>query len=659
MLNKDFLNGFSNDHMKVLLRKLSFKTLVALSKTNKELAKKIEVCGEWERRFREHFPKLYRIIKAKNRVIQTWKNEFDLICNQAYSHSTKANRDLFIVIKESDAQSLNNLINGNMIKLDDLMYMDAVEVLDPLNCATERNFTIARDQIYHKIIVPACHDDQRLLYFAIRAHQPRTIINEIVERGVDINQPIRFDSYKYTPLESACIDGNIVAVKYFLEKKVNLNTESKFGNTSLLLACRSGSLDIIMLLIENMASDADIINQANHYGDTPLMLLCKEGHLDAVKYLLAHGAQKTVNTANNSGLTPILAARKYGHFGVANYLKSEVIEIIDEDKDIISSLLVACKGCAYYMVKDLLKKGASKFVNASDQFGNTPLLMACKEANTEILKLLIKYGADVHQLGARGETLFSYSCGHSSLEVVKILLQNGAQDAVSKESNDLVTPLHNSCSRGSIEITRLLLVNGAKKYIEKENNYNDTPLSLACKQGHLEVAEYLVQNGANIDTLNVNGETPLWAACLQNQLTVIEFLLNNGANINIKNKCGRTLLSFICEFSFSNVIKYIIERGADIKGLQPDENSRLAEILCRDTQTNGAAFMEKILETYEGPKYFIAKLLLQAIRNSEFKTENFEVLKGDDGILGIFYTIQSILSTEKLDDNSSTPSLEP
>jgi hypothetical protein len=104
------------------------------------------------------------------------------------------------------------------------------------------------------------------------------------------------------------------------------------------------------------------------------------------------------------------------------------------------------------VAKKLLEKGAD--VNVKDATGRTPLFYA---QNAEIAELLIKNGADVNAKSKNGETPIFDAIGSRRFEVVKLLIDYGADLKVEEKATNK-TPLKVSIlMRGeNHEITKLI-----------------------------------------------------------------------------------------------------------------------------------------------------------------------------------------------------------
>ena len=133
------------------------------------------------------------------------------------------------------------------------------------------------------------------------------------------------------------------------------------------------------------------------------------------------------------------------------------------------------------------------------QIGNHS--QASEDDHVEIVKLLLKYGADIEQ---GNETL-----GH--------------------------TPLHIAADNGCYDVAKVLLENGAK--VDSRCIRNETPLHIAVLNDRLEILLLLLEHNANVNALDESGVTPLLRAVIFTQIyqeEIVDALLENGCDVNIK-----------------------------------------------------------------------------------------------------------------------------
>ena len=80
------------------------------------------------------------------------------------------------------------------------------------------------------------------------------------------------------------------------------------------------------------------------------------------------------------------------------------------------------------------------------------LIITCKNKNEDIIKLLIKYGADVNQDNWCNETPLIIVCKYEQENRVKILIENGA-NVNTKISENI--PLIIACKSGNEDMVKL------------------------------------------------------------------------------------------------------------------------------------------------------------------------------------------------------------
>lgn len=218
-------------------------------------------------------------------------------------------------------------------------------------------------------------------------------------------------------------------------------------------------------------------------------------------------------------------------------------------------------------------------INIKDSNGNTLLLLACKAADIDMVRILLQSNVDVNIQDLAGRTAFVVACLNNDLEIVKLLLAHHStvvNKKVSKiyETNSREsTPLHLACLKGYTKLGKLLIENGADVRAEDEDG--NTPLLHACRAGHKELAELLIANGADIKAKDKNNNTLLHFACGQSKWEIVSFLIKSGADVNAENIFGATPLSRAFIGNYYEVAELLIENGAKVNAEYGDGSTPL------------------------------------------------------------------------------------
>lgn len=127
-------------------------------------------------------------------------------------------------------------------------------------------------------------------------------------------------------------------------------------------------------------------------------------------------------------------------------------------------------------------------VNAGDKYGKTPLMIACKCRNLEIVKKLLAMGANPNTKRSFGFTALHESTLVGDIDIATILVDNGA-DANAKALMD-ITPLHNAASFGSIELLKILVEKGGAD-VNTKTLKGQTALDICTSLGYSDCVDYL------------------------------------------------------------------------------------------------------------------------------------------------------------------------
>jgi hypothetical protein len=280
------------------------------------------------------------------------------------------------------------------------------------------------------------------------------------------------------------------------------NVHYSYYNDGIYYACEDGYLEVVELTIKK---------GANKWNDG-FSGACQFDQLDIAKRMIEAGANDF-----NDGLGYLCISGNHGStINCSN--RVEMVKLIIEADNKIQ------KSCNNYEIDNVIIDSDNKIKKHNNNYENqkwynqpinkykktdwnTGFISACSGGNIEIVKLMIQQGANDWDYGFRN------ACREGNLELVELMIKNGA--------NNWNEGLELACIVGDIEISKLMIKNGA-------DNFNDG-LEPACKYGYLEIIKLLIKNGAN----NLNEGLK----CVDKnyikskiRLEIIDFLIKNGAS---------------------------------------------------------------------------------------------------------------------------------
>ncbi len=225
------------------------------------------------------------------------------------------------------------------------------------------------------------------------------------------------------------------------------------------------------------------------------------------------------------------------------------------------SILEAAEAGKTDAVAKMLKADPALVKTTNDQ-GRTALHLSAHEGHMEVVKLLVKNGADVnlheefYQLTPLHMAVWK---GHT--EVAEFLLDNGADPKAREKDNE--TPLYYAATSGNVDTVKFLIDRGANLK-DRESAVDNTVLSLAVGQGETEIALFLIEQGADVLYTKENGWTMLHDAAWRGSPEIIALLVDSGIPVDAKTDFGRTPLQNTCMGGNLEGATVLIKKGANV-----------------------------------------------------------------------------------------------
>lgn len=452
------------------------------------------------------------------------------------------------------------------------------------------------------------------------------------------------------PIHSAVENANVEIVRSFLTNEVNPadpNAENADSQAAIHLAAKKGQSEIAQLLVEKMEDDE--LNARDKNGQTALVVAASEGRSDIIRVLLA--AKASTDLPDYTKHIALHYAAQGGHDECVSALLKhaedqcratpESAPVVATENG-IQSAGANSEGAEgdtdgeprasdgdgdrhddkplgerdSEQTLDLKRIANLEVANAA---GMTALLLASQEGKSEVVQILLRYGANPCPPDSRNQTALILAARHGKAETVRRLLRwqavkwkqeelNGAllsaaaklsgkdKDKASFEEviNQLLdseaksgppdsegmTALHWAVKVNNETIAKRLIIamtKGDRHLNATDNKPRQSALLMAVDSGMDDTVTALLAQDAEIDSKDSRKRTALHWAVVRGNFDVVSKLLKIPEKriVDDKDLQGRTALHLAARSGEPKITAELLRANADFSALDNDGQTAL------------------------------------------------------------------------------------
>ena len=208
-------------------------------------------------------------------------------------------------------------------------------------------------------------------------------------------------------------------------------------------------------------------------------------------------------------------------------------------------------------------------VNAKNSKGDTPLILATKANNYEVVKELCNNESlEVDHKNMHGKTALHYAVALNHAKIADTLMNHGGSALVA--DNNGYTPLHTACKYGREKLLSDMLKRNSSN-VDLQTNDGKTLLLVArCAVNHSKpIIDTLIKKGSNLDKVDHAKNTALHLFSNEDDVEGCTTILSEAKMQDIellerKNINLETPLHVAATFGHSKVCQYFMEKYVSV-----------------------------------------------------------------------------------------------
>ena len=202
-------------------------------------------------------------------------------------------------------------------------------------------------------------------------------------------------------------------------------------------------------------------------------------------------------------------------------------------------------------MKLTLPRGFS--VDSRNATGRTPLMNAALNGNVQVVKSVIKRGADPSLMDNRGWNTLHYAAHGGDTDMISLIHTHLPN--IESKTGEGETPLMVAAAHGKLHAVKWFLEKGAT--VACGNNRGCSTLHCAAQGGDTDIISLIHTHLPNIESKTGEGETPLMVAAAHGKLHAVKWFLEKGATVACGNNRGCSTLHYAAQGGDTDIISLI------------------------------------------------------------------------------------------------------
>jgi ankyrin repeat protein len=346
-------------------------------------------------------------------------------------------------------------------------------------------------------------------------------INHIDDEGNNVLLVLIQEILKINPREKETIKNLLDMIPWLIDEHVDYNHCNNNGDNALMLATKNRNIKLVETLLEYEV-DPNFINDRN---ETALALAAIKGksNIDLVSLLLDYGARPNISDENGKTIIEKLLEVEL-FLRNRKKLKMKARQNINENENYKSVL------------EEILLNGEVNLTMLNSQ-GNPYFFDAVEYGNIDLVKMLVKYGADINLKNKDGYNIIYY-----------YMSKNISFRRVAEQQNYLV-------------MLRNIITLGAD--VNSRDDYGGITLHKAILDNDIQTIKVLINAGADINAVDNKGRNMVHNAMWQNKVKVFRLLYSYNKNlINKPDKFGVLPINYAAFLGYNELVIELIDSGS-------------------------------------------------------------------------------------------------